>query len=171
LRPSFFQRLDLFLRKQTPFSICLILLILSLIPLPISGSFYIKPMLTIPCIFYWAIYRPEIMGLGSVYLIGLIQDILGEAPLGVDTLLFVAMYLFIISQRRFFINRPFSFIWFGFIIVSSVFCLGQWLLVSINYGQFISFAPLFYRYIILISLFPAINLLCAKIDNQILRDL
>jgi rod shape-determining protein MreD len=84
------QRLDLWARNSTPFGIAVLLVILNVVPTSIPDYATISPTLALIAVYHWAIYRPNLLPLTAVFALGLLQDILSGAPLGVYALVFLS---------------------------------------------------------------------------------
>ena len=114
MKPSFWIRLDLLARRLTPFALTLILVMISLVPLPVPGYARVAPLLPLIGIYHWTIFRPELMPAYAVFVIGLLQDALAGMPIGVNAMAFLVVYGVVLSQRRFFVGKSFVILWLGF---------------------------------------------------------
>ena len=77
------------------------------------------PALPLIAVFYWTLYRPDLMPPVAAFVIGLLQDILGGLPLGVSACVLVGVHAAVNTQRRFFIGKSFAVVWLGFALVSA----------------------------------------------------
>ena len=68
------QRLDLTLRCMTPFVITLLLALMPMLPLHLPHETDLVPAFTLMAVFYWTVYRPDLMPASAVFAIGIIQD-------------------------------------------------------------------------------------------------
>ncbi|MEQ8164790.1 MAG: rod shape-determining protein MreD, partial [Alphaproteobacteria bacterium] len=98
------QRLDIASRNLLPMMLTLLLVVLSMVPVPIDGYGPIAPMFALMGVYYWAIHRPDLLPLVAVFTIGLLQDVLGGVALGLNSLIFLLVYWIVLHQRRFFLG-------------------------------------------------------------------
>ena len=150
------QKLDYFARSTTPFILSLVLVILSVIPTYIPNYMAVAPVLPLVAIYHWAIYRPNLLPVFSIFILGLMQDFLMGTPVGLHVLVFLTVYGIVLSQRRFFAEKSFIFYWFGFGIISLLASIESYLLGSVWNAVFLDLNAAAYQYIILMGLFPTL---------------
>lgn len=122
------------------------------LPVPYLGG--IAPMLGLVAIYYWAIYRPDLLRPFLVFLLGLFNDLLQLLPIGLSALLFLALYQLVLSQRRLFVGQAFPIVWMGFVVVALLASVAQWAVVSWVGGQGLSLQPVFLQFLLTVFLFP-----------------
>ena len=118
MNTGLWQKLDYVVRSSAPFALSLILVVLSVIPTHIPVYMEVAPILPLVSIYHWAIYRPNLLPVFAVFILGLLQDMLFGTPVGLYVLVFLTVYGVVYSQRRFFIGKSFIFYWLGFAAVS-----------------------------------------------------
>jgi rod shape-determining protein MreD len=74
----------------------------------------VGPWFTAMVVFYWSLYAPRLMPYGVCLALGLMDDVLSGAPLGMSMLSLVLLRQLAYSQRRFLLNRPFALAWLSF---------------------------------------------------------
>ena len=153
---AIWQKLDYFTRSSTPFILSLILVILSVIPTYIPSYMAVAPVLPLVSIYHWAIYRPNLLPVFSVFILGLMQDILMGTPVGLYVLVFLTVYGIVLSQRRFFAEKSFIFYWLGFGAISLLASIESYLLGSVWNGVFLDSNAAAYQYIILLGISPTL---------------
>ena len=156
MNTALWQRLDLWARNTTPFGIAVLLVILNVIPTLIPDYAAITPTLALIAVYHWAIYRPNLLPLTAVFALGLLQDILSGAPLGVYVLVFLTAYGIVLSQRRFLTGKSFMIYWLGFAIIAFGASVESWVLASIWNFALLDFHSLFFQSLILLGLFPIV---------------
>ncbi len=92
-----------------------------------------KPPFVLMAVYYWSIYRPSLMPVWFLFVVGITMDLLGGLPPGLTAITLVAAGWIISNQRRFFMAQPFIMIWLGFIMVSWICIVFQWLIHGILY--------------------------------------
>ena len=93
------------------------LLISSLIFIVIPKNFvHVSPDFSFPFIFFWTIFKPEILPLSVLLSIGIVSDSIQGLPLGFHSILFLSSSMILLTQRNFLYHQAFPLIW-------AVFCL------------------------------------------------
>lgn len=77
------------------------LIVMMLDFIPFSGSlFYWLPEFTAMMLYYWLINRPQSVGIGTAFVLGLLLDIGTASPLGQHALAYIVSAYLIIHYRR-----------------------------------------------------------------------
>ena len=90
------------------------LVLLSTIPFYIPGYGPTAANLVLMAVFYWAVHRPDLLSPFTVFLIGLLQDILVGMPPGMNAFVLLLVRTTAVSQSRVFRGRSFLILWWGF---------------------------------------------------------
>jgi rod shape-determining protein MreD len=157
-----FQRLRYLIAVATPFLIAVVLALLIAIPLQLPYIGAIAPYLTLGAVYYWGVFRPDLFGYGAAFCLGLFADIVSGGPLGLGALVLVAVLAVSVSQRRFFLGKPFHILWWGFALIAPIAMLLTWLLASIYFGAFLAIGPVLLQAIVTVALFPAVAWLLGR---------
>lgn len=72
---------------------------LSAMPVSLTGGAVPPPLLGFMPVYFWGLFRPDLMPPAAVFVIGLAQDLLSGAPPGFWTASFIASYAFVDRQR------------------------------------------------------------------------
>ena len=107
MKGLFLTKLDRAARHLTPFLLTIILLLINHVPINAPGASRITPVLALISVFHWGVYRPDLLPAYSVFFLGLLHDMLGGAPVGVWTLIYLVLYKVAVLQRRFFFGKKF----------------------------------------------------------------
>jgi len=153
---AIWQKLDNLARSFTPFGLSLILVVLSVLPTHIPGYMQIAPVLALISVYHWAIYRPNLLPIFAVFILGLLQDLLLGTPVGLYVLVFLTVYGIVLSQRRFFVGKSFTIYWFGFAAISMLASIESYFLGSIWNVILLDFNAATFQYLILLGIFPAV---------------
>lgn len=167
---AIWSKVDNVARKLTPFGLTTILVLVGAVPLHIPGFVPVTPLLQMIGIYYWAIYRPDLMPLTAVFIIGILSDALSGAPMGVSAAIFVISYGVIDGQRRFFAGKSFMIVWLGFLLVSAGALLAKWLLVCAYYGTLVQSKALMLQYFITLGCFPLLSWALLRWQRAFLRQ-
>lgn len=135
MKAGVWRRLDALSRDLAPVALTLVLLLLSTVPLRVATFNVLMPSLPLIAIYYWLLYRPDLMPSGAVFAIGLLEDGLSGTPIGVTALVLTCVHAGVSVQRRFFAGKSFAIVWLGFAVVATLAYFLAWLLVCVFYGM------------------------------------
>jgi rod shape-determining protein MreD len=105
----------------------------------------------------------------AVFLIGLFQDILTGAPIGVNAFVFLAVYGAVLSQKRFFIGKSFFILWLGFSLIAAGASVTSWVLLSAFHFTLVEPRTVFFQYLLTLGAFPAVAWLFLRWQRAFLR--
>jgi rod shape-determining protein MreD len=120
-------------------------------------------------VYYWSIYRPDLLPLGATFFVGIVQDTLDGTPLGLSSLILVLVQGVVVSQRRFFHGKAFLVEWWGFMLVAPGAIVISWVFASLYYGVLASPRPLGFQLLMTIVLYPCLTWLFARVQHYLLR--
>lgn len=165
---ALWHRLDALARGLVPFATTIILVMLGALPLHVPGWAAVAPALALMAVYYWSIFRPDLLPAPAVAAVGLFQDILSGAPLGVNTLALLLVHGLVSAQRRFFLGKSFLVMWWGFMMIAAGVAAGTWLLVCALEGALLDPVPLLFRMGLTLALFPCLTWLFIRIQQTFL---
>lgn len=154
MKPSPWHRVDALARHLTPFGLTLALVILGVLPLHVPGYERVVPLLPLMAVYHWSVHRPELLPAYAVFAIGLLQDSLGGAPIGVNAVVYLCVYGVVLSQRRFFVGKSFVIVWLGFAVVGAGAVGLSWLLVSAFNMTLVEPRAAVFQYLVTLGGFP-----------------
>jgi len=154
VRPTLWQRVDVFARQLTPFALALILVMASLVPIPVPGLMAVTPLLTLLAVYHWSVARPELMPAYAVFLVGLVQDLLTATPIGLNAVVLLIVYGIVVWQHRFLAGKSFGIVWLGFALVSLGAVSLGWGLASLYHGVALPVRVLAVQYVITLGFYP-----------------
>jgi len=130
------QQLDGFARRLIPFGVTFVLVLLEAVPLslPFPTAVAVAPSFVLIALFFWTVYRPELVPAVVVFAAGLLLDVVSGAPLGINTLVLLLVCGGVRSQRRFLVDKPFAVVWLGFLIAAIYAGVLYWVLYAIIHG-------------------------------------
>lgn len=170
MKPSLFQRMDLWVRHCVPVGTALALLLLNLVPTRIPGFAGVTPGLVLMAAFYWSIYRPDLFTPVSAFLVGVVYDVLAGTPVGVTPFVLLAVQGATASQRRFFLGNTFFVAWWGFGLVALGAMALQWVLVSAVLGRVVETRAVVFSYLLTLSVYPVVSWTLARTQVAFLRQ-
>jgi len=163
-----FQRLDRLARLLAPFILSAVLVMLSALPFYVPGYGQIAVDVGLMTVFYWAIYRPDLFPGIAAFLLGLWQDILVGAPIGLHALLLLLANWAIVSQRTFFQGKSFAVIWWCFSLVAIVVGVMAWIIVCALNTTMLNPMPGMFQSLLTIGAFPFMVWLLARAQHLLL---
>lgn len=162
---TFLQRLDHFARLCLPVGLTLFLVLLAITPLQITGFAPVAPLIVLGSLYYWAVYRPHVMPLYMVFLVGLLEDILTGAPLGMNALIYLMAFGLVASQRRFLLNKSFGVVWWGFMLVAATVAGLRLLVIAAMGGMMPDPMPGLFSYFSTVAAYPFLTVLFASVHR------
>jgi rod shape-determining protein MreD len=157
-------------RSAAPFLLALLLTFLGVVPLQIEGYNRIAPPLALLAVFYWGIYRPELLPPLAVAILGLVLDILSGAPLGQYMLIFLLVHASLISQRQLFLAHNFFILWWGFTITAAIAAVLSWGFGSLGQKSLLPLEDIAVQAAMGIALFPLVAGLCHRLMRWLSYD-
>ncbi len=170
MKPSVWVQMDTWVRHMVPSGVTLILLLATAIPTHIPGMAGVTPMLPMMGVYYWAIYRPDLLPAWAAFLIGLLHDIIAGTPLGVSALVMLLVQGVSASQRKFFLGKSFLVAWWAFSLLAAGSTGLSWLLMSIMSARIIDPTPAFFQYMLTLGLFPILTRALARTQVAFLKE-
>lgn len=171
MKSLFWQRMDMIVRSLTPFVLTLVLVVLGQVPLHIPGFAEVAPILPLMAVYFWAIYRPDLLPATAVFIAGLVQDALSGMPFGVNAAVFVIVHMLVLSQQVFFQGKSFLIIWLGFSMVAAGAVALIWSLNAMVFASFASVEAAFFQYLVTVGIFPILALMLVRWQRTVLAQI
>lgn len=156
-------------RRSLPLLLCLALILFSVLPWPLPGATTLAPMPLIGAVYYWTIYRADLMPGPMVFLLAVVQDLLSGGPLGLTAALLLAGQWMLLGQARLLSRVPFFLELIGFAVMAILFGLATWLCMSAFYGRILSPNPLILQVLLGLCLYPILNWIFGLTRTVVLR--
>jgi len=142
------------MERLLPVTTMVLVMLVSIQPIHIPGYTAVAPAFTLMAVYYWTIYRPDLLPALALFIVGTAQDLLSGGLPGVTPLAVLLTRASRLGQRRHFVNRPFPFIWAGFTILSVGAMFFLWALHSLLAAELLDFRSTVFRAVLTISLDP-----------------
>lgn len=147
-------------------ALCLVFAtLLGLVPFRLLDLGPVMPAFPLIVVWYFGIERPDLLPAWAVFVIGVLGDLLAQAPLGLGGILLVAVHWAASSQRRFFLREPFMMFWLGFLMVGSAALLLEWLLTMAWLFAFIDPIPMLVKIALTNALCPPVAWLLVRLNR------
>ncbi|SEH52670.1 rod shape-determining protein MreD [Magnetospirillum fulvum] len=170
MKPSVWVRMDTWVRHLIPATATIFLLLLTVVPTRLTVFADIAPMLPLMGVYYWAIYRPDLLPAWLAFAIGLLGDIVGGTPLGANALVLLLVQGTAAAQRRFFLGKSFAVTWWAFGLLAAGAIALDWLLVTLIVGRVVDPAPVLFEYLMTLCCFPLLTWVLARTQMAFLLD-
>ena len=162
-------RLDGAARSLAPFALTVLLIVFGMVPLGVPNFAPIMPALGVIAVFFWLVYRPDLMPAWAVFLIGLIQDLLGGGALGVGVFVLLVVYAALAGQRRYIAQASFFLVWLAFVPVAAGAFVLTWLFNSLIADALLAPGPAAFQYLSTVAFYPCIAWLFLQAQRAFLR--
>ena len=171
MQPTVWQKVDSQARRILPFGLTMIVLLFGLTPTYIPGLAQITPMYALIAVYFWSIYRPDLMGYGPGFAIGILEDLLTGAPLGVCTLTLLLTQWIVFNRQKFFHAKPFGVTWLMFVLVAFGAVFLKWIVIGLVAENGLTpFGDLFAAYLITVTVYPVIAWMFSKAQTRLLDE-
>ena len=157
------------LAATMPVLLTLLLILVGVLPFGIGGLGSVVPLLPVIAVFYWSVYRPDLLPFIATFMLGVVQDALAGTPIGLSSLLLMLVQAVVISQRWFFLGKPFIILWWGFLLVASGAAAVMWLLTALLFGVFPPLDPPIVQLALTAVSFPALVWLLGRAAQNLPR--
>jgi len=148
------QKLDYGTRMLLPGLATVLLLFLFALPIGPAGIGYFPPHICLMSIYYWSLFHPAAFPLWLIFAVGLLQDTLLGAPLGLTSLLFIVFNRILLAQQRFALRESFWASWCGFALAGAVFFLVYWIAMSLYLSDIPPISTSIMQWVFTIALYP-----------------
>lgn len=144
----------------------LMLLFMGLITFAIPSAAVVKPYLLLAAVYYWTIYRPNLIPAMFVFALGLLSDLIAGQPyVGVTALILLTVQFVLRDQRLYMMGQPFLMLWLGY----GMTCIGAgvvfWLVFTVLSFSINPALPMVYAVLISILIFPFLALIFHLINR------
>ena len=162
-------RLDGTARSLAPFALTVLLIVFGMVPLGVPNFAPIMPALGVIAVFFWLVYRPDLMPAWAVFLIGLVQDLLGGGALGVGVFVLLVVYAALAGQRRYLAQANFFLVWLAFLPVAAGAFVLTWLFNSLIVDALLAPGPAALQYLSTVAFYPGIAWLFLQAQRAFLK--
>jgi len=170
MNESVSEHIALSFQRALPLLVSVLLLLISYIPINFLLLENVKIVVSIICVYFWLMHRPDLFNLMSVSLLAIVGDILSTAPFGSNLFSLLFAYVIITNLAKYFNAKPFIVIWYGFAALAFVVFFAKWFLISIYYGQFLPVQNLVFSYLFTVACYPIFSMFNVFIQANFIRD-
>ena len=164
-------KMSFWLSKNLPLLFSFLMMLIVFLPSSVSFMSLVRPPLVLVCLFYFAVYAPEMLTVTEAFILGLLTDFLSFSPLGLETFSMTLMYILSYYQRRFLYTHSFSFLWGVFVLQSAGVLFVKWGLACLILRAWVPFVYDLMQWMLLCAFYPFVAGICSKIYFSISDDL
>lgn len=168
MRGTPLQRLEMRLRHALPVLITVFLILIVSTPMRLPGFASVAPQLPLIAVYYWAIYRPDLLRPWMAFLLGAVADMIAGTPLGVTSLVFLAIQAVADSQRRV-LGRSFLMAWWGFVLIAAGAMAIEWVMCSVVLVTVLPVKALAFQYLMTLTFYPLLAWAFVRAQIALLR--
>jgi rod shape-determining protein MreD len=142
--------------------------LISVMPVRAPGYAALTPAFTLMAAYHWTIYRPDLLPPWVLFGIGLAEDLLTGGPVGVSALLLLLTHAAVLNNRRYFVNRGFTFVWAGFTVLAGAGMLLLWTVHCALDLTILDFRSTLFRTVLTIASFPVASFLVGRAQRALI---
>ncbi len=161
------RRLDIAARYAFPAGCTALLMLLTEAPFGIAEQAALLPALTLTCVYFWSLFRPDAMPPPVVFLIGVLFDLLGYLPLGVGPLTLLTVHGLALRWRHRLISQGFVASWLAFALFASGASALCWILAAVLTFRLLPVAPALFEGLLAVALYPALAMLFLRAHRTV----
>ena len=144
-------------RNILPTLTVLLAVVLDCLPLPNSGPTAAAPLLTLCAVFFWVIYRPNLLGAPVIFGVTILLDAWSDLPLGMTALAFLLPRAALLPKDRFLSSSPFVVVWCCFALASALTLGIRWLLTCYWWGQWMPAGAALIEWLLTMLFYPFVS--------------
>ena len=161
-------RADSAVTRLLPIATTLLATVISIEPVHIPGYAALTPAFTLMAVYHWTIYRPDLLPPSTLFIVGIIQDLLAGVLPGATALVFLLARTAVLPFRRHFANRQFPFVWTGFTFLTCGATLFLWSLYCLLDRVVVDFRGTLFRAVLTVSMFPIASFLLGRVQRTLM---
>ena len=159
------------LKAAAPTLLGLIGVLILALPVRLFEGALPTPIIPLVIVFFWSIYGPDYLPAPSVFIIGLLQDLLTGGPLGLWSAVYLAAQFIVMSQRPYFLGREQKVVWIGFVFVAAGAGVILWLVMSLMSGILLPAGALFFQMLATIMIYPLFGMAFGELHRRVLVEI
>ena len=156
-----------FARTCIPLILSTFFIFVAVMPYGLPKSGLMAPVLALISVYYWSVFRPDLLPAGAAFLLGLLVDVLNGGPLGLNALVLILVHWAASGQRRALAGKSFAVGWLGYFLISAGAFVIAWVVASSFNAIIIDPLPLLLSHAIGTSAYPLIAVILARAQTRI----
>lgn len=156
-------------RCSLPVLTVVLAMMLDLLPLPNASPHAVSPLLGLAAVYFWTLYRPDLLPPLALFVLGLVFDLAAGLPLGMTAMLFLVVCRLVLAPHRSLLAGSFGVMWAGCMLVAAVVAVLRWLLAMAWWGHVFPFRPVLFEAALTVALYPLIAWLLGRLQPVLPR--
>ena len=153
-----------FCRSGIPFAVSVLLILAAVLPYGLPKSSLAAPVLALISVYYWSLFRPELMPAGAAFLLGLLVDVLSGGPPGLNALVLILVHWAASGQRRALAGKSFAVGWLGYLLIAGGAAILNWFVASVFHVTVIESVTLLVSHAIGTAAYPLVAIFLARMQ-------
>ncbi|MGB4101956.1 MAG: rod shape-determining protein MreD [Alphaproteobacteria bacterium] len=166
---TFLQQLDTYGRHSLPFLVTLLTILLTVVAGPLPDMAAITPLFPLMAVYYWSVFRPDLLRLPGLFVLGVILDALTQLPLGLSALSFIITSQLVQSLRHIFSDQSYPTLWLGFATLVTSLQTLHWIILSLCAGKTLPLWPVLLQTLFTLALFPVCAWVLILLQRHVVR--
>ena len=154
-------------RWAFPATTTALLLLAAAAPLGLPGQAELQASVAVASVFFWSLFRPAAMLPLIVFLIGLLEDLLGYAPPGVGVLSLLLVHGIAMRWRRLLTRQSFLLVWLAFAGVGAGAAVLQWAMMAVLTWRLLPPGPVLFQALVAAGLYPGLVTLLTRAHQSL----
>ncbi len=164
------QNLLSMLKAMTPTLLGLLGVLILALPLRLFEDALPTPIIPLVVVFFWSIYSPDYLPSPSIFVIGILQDLLMGGPLGLWAAVYLVTQYIVSSQRAYFLGREQKVVWLGFALAAAAASLMLWLVMSLMSGALLPVGALAAQITATVLIYPLFGAAFRELHSRVLVE-
>ncbi|KAA2214768.1 rod shape-determining protein MreD [Teichococcus oryzae] len=160
------KRLDGWARAALPAGGTALAMVLATAPAGLPSA---VPALLLCCLFFWTVFRPAALPPPLCFLLGLLQDLLGFAPIGTGILTALLAHGLALRLRRILARQSFWLVWMAFAGVAAGAALLGYGLHAVLGWRLPPAAPGIVQFLLSVGFYPPVAMLLTLLHRSMQR--
>lgn len=142
------------IRLLAVYALLCIMMAMNLVDVPLLGQGGGRLAVLLAGIYFWSIYRPQLLPYPLVFIGGLVLDFLSGGLVGLHALCFMVMVTLVRGQRRFLLGQSWPVVWAGFCVALAVVTAFQYVAYALSALSIPPLAPVAMNLLISSLIYP-----------------
>jgi len=155
------------IRAALPPAMAAFMVLVDLAPRPAAAGGGLAPFLTLAVVYFWSVYRPDLMTAPAVFVVGIVYDVLSGQPLGGTALALLLGRGVLLARQRFFYAKSFSVIWALFLLWAPAVEGVRYLAAAAAFGALVDPRPLVMQCALTVAIYPALSWVLVRLYGQV----
>ena len=139
--------------------------VFAILPYGLPKSALVAPILALISVYYWSVFRPDLMPASAAFLLGLLLDILSAGPPGLHALVFSLVHWAASSQRRALAGKSFAVGWLGYFLIGSGAALITWVVASLFHATVLDYRSILVIHAVGTAAYPLVAIMLARVQT------